>query len=672
MGTAKLKLRTLLLSVFLFIFVGSSVAMMAFTFSKYSHSIHDLSNDTINRAGKSLIARINCFIEDFETLPVIGMNMVVRHPEVNADNQDLIYFLLSEVQNISILHAYYVGFANGNYLIAADLSIAYIPAVAAAPPNASYAVIYANDPSTEYWVYYNSKLEPLSTQKIPRDFNPNTRPWYEGAEQTKQLYWTDVYVYNHTKNALGISVSQPIYDSNKQLTAVVGADLSLNEFSEFIDQQPISKNGLAFVLDSNGHVLLPKSQKTANAKALASAAVEAFSKEKTSNFSFNFSGETYLGAMNPMKISLHKDWLIAIIAPRSDFFSEILHAQHLVILFSLGVILLTAILVIFLAYHISKPITQLSKEIDKIAQLDLDSEKRVSSPIYEISEFDQAIASMRTALRSFSHYVPSEIAKQLMHSKHEISLQGEKKRISVMFTDIANFTSIAEGMPIETVNNLLAAHFDALSKIILDCGGLIDKYIGDSVMSLWGASQETPDHAVRACRAALLCQVKLSELNEQQKKAGMPAFSTRIGINAGLAIVGNFGTALRMNYSAIGDAVNAASRLQTINKNYGTKIIIGEEVAKDIGDRFLIRPLERVEVRGKKQKIKIFELGAQYGDLQSIAPTQDLVKLFSMFTKAYDLLEEGNIEEAKKQFLAIEKIFPDDPPTKLYLDRLKT
>jgi adenylate cyclase len=336
------------------------------------------------------------------------------------------------------------------------------------------------------------------------------------------------------------------------------------------------------------------------------------------------------------------------------------------------VILLTAILVIFLAYHISKPITQLSKEIDKIAQLDLDSEKRVSSPIYEISEFDQAIASMRTALRSFSHYVPSEIAKQLMHNKHEISLQGEKKRISVMFTDIANFTSIAEGLPIETVNKLLAAHFDALSKIILDCGGLIDKYIGDSVMSLWGASQETPDHAVRACRAALLCQVKLSELNEQQKKAGMPAFITRIGINAGLAIVGNFGTAQRMNYSAIGDAVNAASRLQTINKIYGTKIIIGEEVAKDIGNQFLIRPLEWVEVRGKKQKIKIFELGAQYGDMQSIAPTQELSELFSMFTKAYDLLDQGNIEEAKKQFLAIEKIFPEDPPTKLYLDRLKT
>jgi adenylate cyclase len=241
-----------------------------------------------------------------------------------------------------------------------------------------------------------------------------------------------------------------------------------------------------------------------------------------------------------------------------------------------------------------------------------------------------------------------------------------------MFTDIANFTSIAEGLPIETVNKLLAAHFDALSKIILDCGGLIDKYIGDSVMSLWGASQETPDHAVRACRAALLCQVKLSELNEQQKKAGMPAFITRIGINAGLAIVGNFGTAQRMNYSAIGDAVNAASRLQTINKIYGTKIIIGEEVAKDIGNQFLIRPLEWVEVRGKKQKIKIFELGAQYGDMQSIAPTQELSELFSMFTKAYDLLDQGNIEEAKKQFLAIEKIFPEDPPTKLYLDRLKT
>ncbi len=336
----------------------------------------------------------------------------------------------------------------------------------------------------------------------------------------------------------------------------------------------------------------------------------------------------------------------------------------------LGVIALASLLVIILSHYISKPIAELSQEIDRIAELDLDGDRSVSSWILEISRIDASIASMRTALRSFAHYVPGEIAKRLMLKEHEIALGGDKKTVTIFFTDISDFTAIAEVLPIETVNVLLTDHFDALSQIILQCGGLIDKYMGDSIMSLWGTTEGSPDHATRACKAALLCQVRLSELNAKQRQARMPVFTTRMGITTGPAIVGNFGTAIRMNYSAIGDAVNMAFRLQTLNKIYGTKILIGEETANAIGPRFLVRPLERIEVKGRKKKLKVFELVGAFEEEPSIAPTSDQIELCTAFTEGYAAFKRGDLNEAKRLFLAVRARFPGDLPTQLFLDRL--
>jgi adenylate cyclase len=141
-----------------------------------------------------------------------------------------------------------------------------------------------------------------------------------------------------------------------------------------------------------------------------------------------------------------------------------------------------------------------------------------------------------------------------------------------------------------------------------------------------------------------------------------------MGIKTGSAFVGNFGTAERMNYSAIGDAVNTAARLQALNKTYGTHIIIEEETLRATGTQFLVRPLGVVEVRGKKEKLKIYELVAQKKGEPEILPTPEKIELCTLFTQAYDLFEKGNLKEAQKVFETLHKKFPNDLPTKLYLD----
>ena len=347
-------------------------------------------------------------------------------------------------------------------------------------------------------------------------------------------------------------------------------------------------------------------------------------------------------------------------------------STHVIALISL-VILIGALLfaIIFAIHTISHSILRIAHEIDQIATLHLEDDTKNGSRIEEMHLISHSVDSLKRSLRSFSRYVPKEIAQELMQKDHEISLARTKKTISILFTDITNFTSFAETLPIETVNTLLTDYFEALSSIIGECGGTIDKFIGDSIMSLWGALKEYPDSTERACTAALLCQKRLKILNEEHRKKGMPEFETRMGIKTGPVIVGNFGTSERMSYSAIGDAVNIAARLQELNKTYHTQILIGEETMCMTKDAFLVRPLETVELRGRQQKIKVYELIAKKGGKQEILPEEGQVELCALFTRALHAFDQKDYETAKSCFQSLHKKFPNDYPTKLYIKKLE-
>jgi adenylate cyclase len=258
-----------------------------------------------------------------------------------------------------------------------------------------------------------------------------------------------------------------------------------------------------------------------------------------------------------------------------------------------------------------------------------------------------------------------------MQRGEEITLGGEKREITIFCSDIAGFTTISEAYPTEILTPLLAEYFDALSKIILEAEGTIDKYIGDSIMAFWNAPTEMPDHAMKACLVALRCQALLHKLNQQRKENNQPEFQTRFGINTGMVIVGNVGTTERMNYTVIGDAVNIAFRLQNTSKNYNTHILISEDVYKKVNHQFVVRPLDIVTVKGKKEEIKIYELVAlREGEAEILAKPEE-IQLCEAFTEAYEAFQQKNIERAKPLFEAIHAQFPDDLPTKLYLDRIR-
>ncbi len=208
----------------------------------------------------------------------------------------------------------------------------------------------------------------------------------------------------------------------------------------------------------------------------------------------------------------------------------------------------------------------------------------------------------------FSKYVSKEHVEQLIKNPEKLKLGGEKKLLTVLFSDVRSFTTISEAMTPEELVSHLNEYLSEMTKIVIDTGGTLDKYVGDEIMAFYGAPVEYPDHAYKACKAAVIMMDRLHELQEKWKKEGKPPLNIGIGINTGEMVVGNMGSEARMDYTVMGDAVNLGARLEGTNKMYGTNIIISEFTYEHVKDKVIVRELDFIRVKGKLKPVRIYEL----------------------------------------------------------------
>lgn len=347
----------------------------------------------------------------------------------------------------------------------------------------------------------------------------------------------------------------------------------------------------------------------------------------------------------------------SVIERERKVLGNILLIEILIVLFFSG-------LGVYIARRIAKPLSLLEKDMLCIKDFNLEAHLDIKSRFIEIMNMKNAEDNMKIGLQSFKKYVPADLVSQLVRLNKEAKLEGEKKDLTVLFSDIVNFTMISEKISLEQLSETMAEYFEGMTRIILKHKGTVDKYIGDSVMAFWGAPSELEDHAGHACLAALECQEFLVQLNAGFKRAGRPELLTRIGINSGEMIVGNFGYRDRFNYTVIGDNVNLASRLEGINKLYGTGIIISESTHNKIKDRFACRKIDIVAVKGKKIGVPIYEL------VTSIEKLSEKQKVFlDWFLKGINLYLEQNWKQAIKALEKALEIIPGDVPSEIIVKR---
>lgn len=270
----------------------------------------------------------------------------------------------------------------------------------------------------------------------------------------------------------------------------------------------------------------------------------------------------------------------------------------------------------------------------------------------------------RQIKQMFSRYMSDLLIQDLLKNPDKLRLGGEKRVLTVFFSDLAGFTSLSEKLSPEEVVALLNRYLTAMTDIILRSGGLIDKYEGDAIMAFWGAPVPQEDHAIRACLAALDNQSRLGELRQEFLQAGLPPIHARIGINTGEMIIGNMGSSQRFDFTVIGDSVNLASRLEGAGKEYGIRILISENTYSHAADRIEVRELDLLRVKGKDKPVRIYELLARRGQLP-----ETLQKGRELFLGGLNLYRKQKWEEAKSHFQGVLDLLPDDGPSKTFVRR---
>ena len=267
---------------------------------------------------------------------------------------------------------------------------------------------------------------------------------------------------------------------------------------------------------------------------------------------------------------------------------------------------------------------------------------------------------------AFGKYLAPAVVEELMNNPSLLKLGGDRRHISMLFSDLAGFTSMSEVLEPQKLVAVLNEYLHEMAEIVKAEGGMVDKYIGDAIMALYGAPNALPDHAVRCCRTAVRMQKRLDELNGiwKQQDASWPSLAVRIGINTGDPVVGNIGGAEKIDYTALGDSVNLAARLEPACKNYGVGIMIAQRTRDEAGDAIQVRELDMLAVYGKKEPIRVYELLAMKDE--DLGEKREVLE---QYERGLEVFRNRDFELALQYFKAALELDEHDGPSELYVSR---
>jgi adenylate cyclase len=684
------KLYVDILASFFFIIFGTTIATTWYTYNSNSESLIRVSDQLLTRISKISIEKVTSYLSQAQLITHLGADIVKDKAPISNKNQILISFMTGILRSYPYLSSIYIGTEDGKFLQAKTLDnlSTYRTDPSRALPGGSIVSIRFIDredgKTTEVWEYQGAEGKILDHESVPKVmYNHLIRDWYLRVAQSRSSQWSDVYVFNSSKTP-GITAGYPIVNNDGVFIGVIAVDIEMGTLSHFLNETRISSDYAAYIFTEKEEVLAstdPKQMVKVEGDKIRSLSLNEIADKRVTkgyqqfrsldrdNFTFEKDGIEYLSTFSIFPKTFPKKWIVGIIEPLDTFVGGIKSTQRKILLITLLVFLISVALIGFIARRIARPIVLLSEEATRIKNFELDNDQEVETDIYELQLLNNSISSMRMSMRAFSKFIPKVLVAKLLKTNQVVKIGGKQKRATLLFSDVVNFTTVCENYPPEKLVVHLSEYFEEITQIIMKANGTIDKYIGDAVMAFWGAPIVDKDQALNACRAALKLQHRLSELNRKWAMEEKPILETRIGIHTGNVIVGNMGSSDRMNYTALGDTVNLASRLEGANKVYHTRIIISEDVYTEIHEFCLARPLDMVAVKGKTKGVKIFELIGLFHDDPALLPSESQVNYCRLFSKAFHLYAERRWELAITVFEEIKNHFGEDFTTALYLER---
>ncbi|ABK43564.1 adenylate/guanylate cyclase [Magnetococcus marinus MC-1] len=554
-------------------------------------------------------------------------------------------YLIATLRASRDIYAVLVGFDNGDFHEAANLEpYPHLREKLGAPAKTVFGIKHivadAQGKRMSLW-YFLDEQEQLLGQSEPQpdSYDPRQRPWYKKAQESTKTVKSDLYIYSFLQQP-GVTFSQRFNGDGRD--GVVGMDVTLSSISRFLRQQSITQAGEVFTFNAEGALtaypdankamvskLDPVSGQTklqpAQLSDLNNPLIEAVHRQFKSRFTghgpmnshtfmVTVGGVQHLGTLSPVASRFGNGEYLALTAPLKHFVEPIEEVLHQSLLISLAIVLAMLPLSYWIALRIARSIKALTEEAKRIGRFELDGPVHVVSNIDEIHTLATAIGAMKATLNTFGRYAPKALVRQLMANHAEVALGGKRQPLTLMFTDVKEFTNMAEGMPPEALMRKVSAYFEVLGGAVLAQEGTIDKFIGDALMAFWNAPNEVADHTFKGCLAALESKHRMQELNQTWQTQGQAIMVTRFGLHADDMVVGNVGSSDRMDYTVMGAAVNLTARLEGLNKYYGTTILVSESVKIACQERILVRSVDRVMAKGTSIPVKVYELLGLVGE----------------------------------------------------------
>jgi adenylate cyclase len=454
-------------------------------------------------------------------------------------------------------------------------------------------------------------------------YDTRKRPWYQETMKADRSLVSPPYL-DFTIGTPVITVSAPL---RGKVSGVLAADLKLDTFSDFVETQRPGEHGNVLIFDSTGSLIAhpdfaqlvtsamahPSQPQLPNINEIHSGVAAAVLRGSHGREYYDGNirddqGNGYLFRLAKLPLGELYSANILLLGAEEDFVQDVRRIEFIGLILAITAGAAFVPVVWIFGSGMSRSLKDITAQAARLQKMAAPDPSPVTSRIKEICELGSTVNLAQRTIRSFARYVPKEIVRGVMDNSVSTELGGVRKEVTVVFTDVRDFTTIAESADPDLLMHQTSRYLSVLTEAFLAEGGTVDKFIGDAVMVFWNAPNPQTDHVERACRAVLAGRMACERLNAQFKAEGLKPFFTRFGIHVGEAIVGNLGSTERMNYTALGNTVNLAARLEGLNKQFGTAILVSEGVYLRAQHCFRFSPLKSVIAKGMTKGIRIFEL----------------------------------------------------------------
>jgi adenylate cyclase len=656
-------------SLFLLVITLVMTAIGSLSYITIRDILRQNAQDKSNEITQQIVSSVQSVISPAEIIVSIVANSSLAEAGSLSERMKKAGLLKRVLLDNDNLTAVYIGYEQGDFFLLRRMNSEVEKMKYHAPEETQFmaqSIELQKGNLIGSYIFLDRNLQILEVEPkldYPRNYIPRQRPWYQEALKSGSTIITDPYVF-FANRKVGITVAT---QANKR-TAVVAADIQLDTLGSILEKQKPTPNSRivissidgSVIADSEAITLVNENNTDKNKLTLKQldqlespilTEIRTLQKDdrglmSTDTTSIFVDNKNWEVAIHPFSMGGENLMLLMSAIPEDELLADAIKLKNTLLMLSAFILVAALLIGILLARLIANPIKLLALEADNIRQLNVKNVGHVKSRIYEIALLGDALNHLNSTISAFTSYIPRDLVAKLLMSDKGIEIGGESRYLTVLFSDLKDFSTLSEITPSKELLRRVSSYLELMTHTIQEENGTVDKFIGDSVMAFWGAPSLDPDHAYHAAVSAIKTKRRMVALNKQLADEGKPPLIARFGINSDAVLVGNIGSEERLSYTVMGDGVNIASRLEGVNKEFGTDILISHSVFKEAGERLWVRPIDKIVVKGREGETLIYELLGIKGSDPELAATPIEQELCKLTTQAYKAYVARNFHEA--------------------------